>query len=117
MTGARTDRPLRRGDVVVVQETGTAAAKARPCVVVQRPSALPAAIKVTVCPLTSHLRGAAGQRPFVAPAENNGLNRPSEVQVDWISTHKIERVGAVIGNLGDASMDAVDEALRRWLAL
>jgi mRNA interferase MazF len=117
MTGDRTDHPLQRGDVVLVLESGTIAAKARPCVIVQRPSALPSAIKITVCPLTSQLRGAAGQRPFVAPAPSNGLNRASEVQVDWISTHKVDRIGPVIGNLDAASMTAIDEALRRWLAL
>lgn len=108
---------MKRGDVVLVREPGSPASKARPCVVVQRTSALEAGDKATVCPLTSALRGSAGQRPFVAPTELNGLTRPSEVQVDWIFTHKAERAGTVIGRFDEPTMADVDEALRRWLDL
>ena len=106
---------MKRGDLILVREPNTPAAKARPYVVVQRGSALENAIKVTGCPLTSHLRGAEGQRPFVAPTQANGLRLPSEVQVDSIYTHPIERIDGVIGSLDIATMDAVDNALRRWL--
>ncbi len=108
---------MKRGDVVLVREPGSPAGKARPCVVVQRTSALEGGNKATVCPLTSTLRGPAGQRPFVAPTAANGLRTPSEVQVDWIFTHNLDRMGAVLGSVDGATMDAVDEALRRWLDL
>lgn len=84
---------------------------------VQRTSALDDPSKVTVCPLTSKLRGAAGQRPFVAPTPNNGLRLPSEVEVDWIFTHPVEYVDGVIGEVDRPTLDAVDVALRRWLDL
>jgi mRNA interferase MazF len=85
--------------------------------VVRRDSALPVAVKVTVCPLTSDLRGARSQRPFAAPTPENGLRVPSEVQVDWIFTHPTYRVGEVIGRLDEPTMLLVDQALRRWLDL
>ena len=85
--------------------------------VVQRDSALSAAQKVTVCPITSYLRGAIGQRPFVAPTTENRLRAPSEIEVDWIYTHSIDRVGTIIGKIDDATMELVDIALRRWLDL
>lgn len=108
---------MRRGDVILVREPGTPASKARPCVVIQRDSALDEPVKVTACPLTSKLKGAAGQRPFVAPTPENGLRRPSEVEVDWIYTHPIECVGGVIGSIDGPTQAAVDVALRRWLDL
>ena len=85
--------------------------------IVQRESALAAAAKVTVCPLTTHLRGAQGQRPFVAPADGNGLTRASEVQVDWIYTHPREFIGPRIGSVDAATLEQIDLALRRWLDL
>ncbi len=108
---------MKRGDLILVREPNTPAGKPRPYVVVQRDSALTAPDRVTGCPLTSHLRGSEGQRPFVAPTDQNGLRLPSEVQTDLIYTHPIERIGGVIGSLDPATMRAVDQALRRWLAL
>lgn len=108
---------MKRGDVVLIQEPGAPASKARPCVVVQRESGLTAAAKITVCPLTSRLRGALGQRPFVAPTSENALTRPSEVQVDWIYTHPREFIGPRIGSLDTATLEQIDIALRRWLDL
>ncbi len=103
--------------MVLVREPGTPAGKSRPCIVIQRDSALDVATKVTVCPLTSHVRGPSGQRPFVAPGPENGLRKPSEVQVDWIFTHPVEFIGGVIGRLDQPTMNQVDIALRRWLDL
>lgn len=108
---------MKRGDLVLVREPNTPAGKARPYVVVQRDSALDAPVKITGCPLTSRLRGSEGQRPFVAPTPENGLRQPSEVEVDWIYTHALDRVDHVIGRLDDATMKVIDESLRRWLAL
>lgn len=108
---------MKRGDVILVREPKSPASKARPYVVVQRNSALDAPTKVTACPLTSKLRGAAGQRPFVAPNPENGLRLPSEVEADWIYTHPIEHFGGVIGSVDAATLDAIDVALRRWLDL
>jgi mRNA interferase MazF len=108
---------MRRGDVVLVRQPNTPAGKARPCVVVQRDSALDAPNKVTVCPLTSHVHGSAGQRPFVAPTPENGLRLPSEVEADWIYTYPIEVIGGVIGRLDKATIEKIDLSLRHWLEL
>jgi mRNA interferase MazF len=108
---------VKRGDVVIVREPGTPAAKVRPCVVVTRESAMPHTSKLTICPLTSTLKGVEGGRPFVAPADGNGLRAPSEVQVDWIFTLKVDQIGRQIGYLDGATMSEVDVAIRNWLAL
>lgn len=108
---------MKRGDIVLVREPGTPAAKGRPCVVVQRESALQETSKITVCPLTSQLRGALGGRPLVSPSPANGLRKPCEVQFDWVYTHRIDHIGGRIGSLESGILDQVDEALRRWLDL
>ena len=108
---------MKRGDVILVREPNTPAAKARPYVVITRDSALGNPTKVTGCPLTSHLGGVTGRRPLVTPTPDNGLRAASEVEADWIYTHPIERSDGVIGRLDEPTMDAVDAAVRRWLAL
>jgi mRNA interferase MazF len=108
---------MKRGDIILVHEPNTPASKPRPYVVVQRNSALESPAKVTACPLTSVLQGSAGQRPFIAPNDQNGLRRPSEVEIDWIYTHPIDYVGGVIGEVDMPTMTAIDLALRRWLDL
>lgn len=108
---------MKRGDLVLVREPSTPASKARPYIVIQRDMALTDPIKFTGCPLTTHLRGAAGDRPLVTPTSTNGLRTASEVQADWVYTHPVGQVGGVIGRVDRATMNAVDAALRRWLAL
>lgn len=108
---------MKRGDIVLVREPNTPAGKPRPYVVVQRDAALDRPVKMTGCPLTSSLRGAEGQRPFVAPTPANGLRQPSEVEIDWVYTHSIDRIDGVIGRLDEQTITLVDIALRRWLAL
>jgi mRNA interferase MazF len=108
---------VNRGDIVLVRQRQTPAAQARPCLIVQRSSTIDPSPKLTVCPLTTRLRGAAGQRPVVPPHSDNGLSRTSEVEVDWLYTFEKHRIGPVIGRLDDAVMRAVDAALRRWLDL
>ncbi len=98
---------MKRGDVILVREPNTPARKPRPHVVIQRDSALGDPVKVTACPLTSRLKGAIGQRPFVAPTAENGLRTPSEVEADWIYTHPMDYVGGVIGHIDRPTMDTV----------
>lgn len=108
---------MKRGDVILVREPNSPASKARPYIVVQRNSALDDPAKVTACPLTSTLRGPAGQRPLVVPTAENRLRVPSEIEVDWIYTHPIAHIGGVIGHVDKPTLDALDLALLRWLDL
>ncbi len=109
---------MKRGAVVVVRATNSPASKSRPCIVVQHDATLEIdPPKVTVCPLSSVLRGPEGGRPLLTPSDANGLRVPSEVEIDWLYTFPIERIGSVIGQIGNAGMLRIDEALRRWLSL
>jgi mRNA-degrading endonuclease toxin of MazEF toxin-antitoxin module len=108
---------LKRGDLFLVRQGGTPAAKARPCVIIQRDSTLPSAAKITCCPLTTELRGPLGGRPQVFPSALNGLEKPSEIEFDWIYTFPLNQFLKRIGELEPPIMDQLILALRRWLDL
>ncbi len=108
---------MKRGDLYIVREPGSIASNARPCLVVQSELALPALVYVTMCPVTSHLRGIPQIRIPIAPDADNGLERLSEVEVDLIETVKVANLGPLIGHAGPGVMRRVDDALRRWLDL
>jgi mRNA interferase MazF len=91
--------------------------KPRPVVIVQADAFLEHHASFTVCPLTSHLTGLRLFRVVIAPDERNGLKEPSEVMVDKLNSLRRERIGDPIGRLSALDMGAVDDALRRWLAL
>jgi mRNA interferase MazF len=105
-----------RGDVVAAVVPGDFG-KPRPVVIVQANPFLENHPSVTVCPLTTHLTGLRLFRVMVAPDKRNGLNEPSEVMVDKISSLRRDRIGNPIGRLSALDVRAVDAALRQWLAV
>ena len=108
---------MNRGDLVLAREPNSPASKPRPCVVVQNSATIAASTKVTLCPLTTTLIGAAARRPSVAPSPTNGLKQHSEVQADWVYSFPKSSIGPVIGRLDDLTLRELDSALRRWLDL
>jgi mRNA interferase MazF len=105
-----------RGDLVTVVVPG-GFGKPRPVVIVQADAFVELHASVTVCPLTTHLTGLRLFRIIVAPDKRNGLDEPSEVMVDKLNSLRRERIGGSIGHLSALDLRAVDDALRRWLAL
>ena len=106
----------RRGEVVTAIVPGDFG-KPRPVVIVQASAFLEHHASVTICPLTTHLVGLRLFRVAVAPDESNGLNEPSEVMVDKLSSLRRERIGPTIGRLSVFDLEAIDGALREWLSL
>jgi mRNA interferase MazF len=105
-----------RGDLVTAIVPGDFG-KPRPVVIVQADVFTEYHASVTVCPLTTHMTGLRLFRIMVAPDKRNGLNEPSEIMVDKLNSLRRERIGSSIGRLSPLDLRAVDEALRRWLAL
>jgi mRNA interferase MazF len=56
-------------------------------------------------------------RIMVAPDQRNGPHEPSQVMVDKLNSLRRERIGGAIGRLSALGVQAIDGALRRWLAL
>ena len=86
---------LRRGDIVTVAAPGDFG-KPSPALVVQADefSGHPT---VTVCLLTSALRDAPLFRLDIAPASENGLRVPSQIQIDKLLPSTTTRWGRSLG--------------------
>ena len=94
---------VQRGSVVLVRLPRD---KARPAVVV-RSNLLGELSYATVLPITTDLRVSASLRIDVAPSEQNGLREASQVMVDWPQTVGIAEMGAIVGQLEEATMRAI----------
>ena len=53
----------------------------------------------------------------IEPDGSNGLTKPSQVQIDKIQSIRIEKIGAIIGELSDVMMVRVNRAMALWLGL
>lgn len=88
--------------------------KTRPALVIQS-DYFDLHLSVTILPLTSALKGAPLFRITVDPRKENGLTRPSQVIIDKALTVLREKIGPVIGRLGDDEMIAVTRSLALFL--
>jgi mRNA interferase MazF len=102
---------MTRGDVVVVSLPGDYG-KPRPALVIQS-NLFAEHPSVTVLPITSHLVDA----PLLRIGLENGMERPSQIQIDKPQTPRRERIGPVIGRVDDATLVAVNRALAVFLGL
>ncbi|MGH8719646.1 MAG: type II toxin-antitoxin system PemK/MazF family toxin [Burkholderiales bacterium] len=91
--------------------------KPRPVVIVQSDLFLEARDSVTVCLLSSELIDAPLFRVRVKRAPHNRLKRASDVMADKLMTLRKERLGESLGTLSTDELVALDQGLRRWLAL
>ena len=102
---------MKRGDIVLVVLPGDYG-KARPALVVQADTLTADDCgSVVVCPLTTHLTGAASFRIAVDPTEANGLRARSEIMVEKLAGVARARLREVVGQLDRAAMAAVERAL------
>lgn len=108
---------IQRGDILVAAQRGAMTGKTRPILVIQNDLAATEHKTLSACLITTELSGASLIRTPVSPAAENGLDAPSEVQIDQIHTFRKTSVGRKIGRLSADQMQRVDEALRRWLSL
>jgi mRNA interferase MazF len=106
---------MKRGDLLLVVAPGDYG-KARPALIVQsdlfgdHPS-------VTICLLTSHLQPTPLFRYPLEPTPANGLQAPSQIQIDKMMTLPRAKLGTVIGSLPDRQMQEVTRLLALWLGM
>ena len=108
---------MKRGDIVIGAQRGDFTGKPRPYLVVQRETTLPDSPTVTACPITTVLLGPGDLRIPLASDAGTGLDDPSEVEVDRITTLRKTRIRERIGSAPAESMAAVDRGLKLWLDL
>lgn len=106
---------MRRGDLVTVALSGDFG-KPRPALVIQS-DLFGDTATLTVLLLSGTLLDTALLRLPVAPTADNGLRRPSQIQIDKIMTLRRDKIGAVIGRLDDETMLAVTRSLAVFLGI
>lgn len=107
---------MKRDDVVTIAVPGDYG-KPRPALVAQTDLFNETHVSITLLPLTSSIVDAPLFRLTVDPTRQNGLTRVSQVMVDKPITVPREKIGKVIGNLGDDAMIRVTRALAVWLGI
>jgi len=90
--------------------------KPRPALVIQADPFAETAT-VTVLLLSGTLVDAPLMRLSVDPAPENGLQKPSQVQIDKAMTVRREKVGSVIGRLEDRQILEVNRLLAVFLGI
>lgn len=108
---------MRRGAVVVVTAKGAYTGKPRPALVVQSDLFNPTHQSVTICPITSDYIDAPLFRIALPPGERTGLRVVSQIMVDKIVSVPRSAITDEIGRCDAAELEAVEEALRRWLGI
>jgi mRNA interferase MazF len=108
---------MTRGAIVVMAARGAYTSKPRPAVVVQANQFNPTHLSVTVCPITSECADAPLFRVTLPPGDRTGLSTASQVMVDKVVSIPRAAIVRQIGICDPACVEAIDEALRVWLAL
>lgn len=107
---------MRRGDICNAAARGHYTGKPRPVVVVQD-DRFDATASITVCPLTTNHAQAPLTRIGVKPTTVTGIEQPSQIMVDKITTMPRANVRERIGRLEGSDLVRLDRALLVFLGL
>jgi mRNA interferase MazF len=107
---------MRRGDVYVAAARGANTGKPRPVVLVQE-ARFDATASVTVCPLTTSAVDASLTRIAVEPSALNGLDEPSRLTVDKLTTMPRAGLQDRLGRLRNEDLLQLNRALVVFLGV
>lgn len=107
---------MRRGEIWIAAARGAYTGKPRPVVIVQD-DRFDSTASVTVCPLTTHKVEAPLIRLDVEPTATTGVERPSQIMIDKVTTMSRANVDARLGRLVDDDLVRLDRALVVFLGL
>ena len=108
---------MTRGSIVVLAAKGPFTGKPRPAVVVQADLFNETHASITVCPITSDCIDAPLFRVSLPPGSRTGLTAASQVMVDKVASVPRLSIAREIGICDESHVEAIDDALRIWLAL
>lgn len=106
---------MRRAEIWTVSGGADYTGKPRPAVIVQDDHF--DTDSVTLCPFTSDPTDAPLFRLLIEPDPGNGLETPSRVMVDKVTTVRRSKIGGQIGTLGDADILRLNRALVVFLGI
>jgi len=107
---------VRRGDICIAAARGAYTGKPRPIVIVQD-DRFDATASITVCPLTTNEVEAPLSRIAVEATAVTGIEQPSMIMVDKITTVPRANVSDRVGRLEDSDLVRLDRALLVFLGL
>lgn len=107
---------MRRGDVHIAAARGAYTGKPRPVVIIQD-DRFDATASVTICPLTTNPVEAPLTRITVQATPVTGIEQPSQIMVDKITTMPRANVRDHLGRLADEDLLRLDRALLVFLGL
>lgn len=107
---------MSRGELFTAATGGAYTGKPRPVVIIQD-DRFDATASVTVCPLTSNPVEAPLTRIPIEPSELNGLEQPSKLMVDKITTMPRDSLRDRLGRLGENDLVRLNRALVVFLGL
>jgi len=107
---------MMRGDVYTAAARGVYTGKPRPLVVV-RDDRFDATASVTVCPLTTNPVDAPLTRIEVEPSPLNGLDQPSRLMVDKLTTVPRANLREHLGRLPKTDLVRLNRALIVFMGL
>ena len=107
---------MRRGDICIAAARGIYTGKPRPVVIVQD-DRFDATASITVCPLTTNPLDAPLTRIDVEVTAATGIEQPSKIIIDKITTMPRANVHDHLGRLADADLIRLDRALLVFLGL
>lgn len=107
---------MRRGEIWSVAARGAYTGKPRPAVIVQD-DRFDATASLTICAMTSDPTDAPLFRLLINPDELNGLDQPSRLMVDKLTTVPKTNLGRQIGRLADEDLVRLDRAIVVFLGL
>lgn len=107
---------MSRGELFTAATRGAYTGKPRPVVIIQD-DRFDATASVTVCPLSSNPVEAPLTRIPIEPSELNGLEQPSKLMVDKITTMPRDSLRDRLGRLGENDLVRLNRALVVFLGL
>ena len=107
---------MKRGEIWTVSGGADYAGKPRPVVIIQD-DAFDATNSITICAFTTDETEAPLFRLPVLPTQRNGLRAHSRLMVEKITTVPKAKLGTRIGQLDDADMLRLNQALLVFLGL
>jgi mRNA interferase MazF len=107
---------VSRGDIYTAATRGPYTGKPRPVLIIQD-DRFDATASVTVCPLTTNPVQAPLTRIPIEPSDLNGLEHPSKLMVDKITTVPRDSLRDRLGRLPDDDLVRLNRALIVFLGL
>jgi mRNA interferase MazF len=107
---------VTRGEIYIAAARGAYTGKPRPVVILQD-DRFDATASVTVCPFTTNPVDAPLLRLPIVPSDENGLDEPSQLMIDKVTTLPRTSVGERLGRLHDDELVALNRSLVVCLGL